>query len=327
MQEITSHMILEESLPIIDNFLSNQNEALNIRPLSATVLFEKYFIVGIEDENKDHSYDFYDSPLFSAFLNYITEWYRKRYGDAFEKNKLRLNGLVFIHNHPFEIQFPYSMTIDEGDEETISLIMLSEFRAEEDWKEYIVSNPNLDLLDTSTLRIIEREVMDAVELSRHILHNFCFVDTDSNELKAMAVSIPSHINNAVFHVVSASCLEFNFALWEFHLALEKSLKILVMQNIGSFPQSHDLVKLFSLTEFSSNTTLNNLISSFPNHKRVINLRYSESDFQDIHEIREIYLNALKILYDVSNLIKKKFTMHEATIYIKRLKHSGCKLVD
>jgi HEPN domain-containing protein len=324
MQEISLKTILDGALPIIDSDLSNRNEPLSTRPLRAAILFVKYFIVEIKGEDKDN---FHDHPWFSAILNYINKWYFKRYGDAYEKNDSNIKGLIFIYNHPFEINFPFSLTIDEGDKETISVIMLSKFRSEENWKKYIISGPDLDTLDSPLLRLIEQDVIETVEKSRHFFHNFAGIDSESSELKVMAASIQDHINSAVFNIVSTSHLKYNLALWDLHLALEKSLKMLLMQTTGKFPKTHDLVTLFSLTKFSFYKELHDSIHSFPNHKKVIELRYSESDFQNPHEIRDIYINTLNILYNISNLIKKKLTVHGATFYIKRPTYPGITLGD
>jgi HEPN domain-containing protein len=316
--------ILNKSLPVIDKYLSSQNEPLSLRPLKATILFIEHFIVEIEGEDKN---EFIDSLWFTALSNYTNDWYSNRYGKAIEVDNIELKGIVFVYEHPFELSFPYTLTIDEGNKDTLSLVFLHKFRPEENWMDYFVAGPNIEGLDTISTNNLKQTVIDNIESSRYIFHNFSLIKKGLNETTKISESIQNHISTAVHKIAISSAQEFNLAVWELHLAIEKSLKVILMQIKGCYPRSHDLIKLFNLTELTNQEDIYNLICLFPRHDKVMNLRYGGSGLITVHEIENIYSISLKVIYKISGLLKKELNMLGATAYIKRPKHAGARLVN
>ncbi|MFT4926477.1 MAG: HEPN domain-containing protein [Phenylobacterium sp.] len=328
--EDTAKSILDDCLPAIDNILSVTNKPLSQRPLSATLMFIKNNLVSVEAEGFD-KYEgeeitkFIDTPWFIGFQNYVTEWYKTRYGKAFEASNSNLSGLIFIHNYPYELSFPYSLAIDEGDEATFSLKFLNELNDDEEWKSYIVANPELNLFDETEIEEIRIETANVLKWTRHSFYCLNTIDSESAEAKTMASSISQHLKSVVQNITSSANLEFNQAIWDLHLVLEKSLKALLIQNKGSFPKTHDLIKLFKLSDFSHREDILKLLVSFPEHRKVINMRYDNADFRTIFEVRRLYQTGLKILYEISKLFKIQFSIHNGIFYIKRPKYAGAKL--
>lgn len=321
MTDITSKDIINEWMPTIDNVLASQNEKLQQRPLNAAILLVRHVLVEIKGQDKNQ---FIDTSWFIAFVNYITEWYKQQYGDLFEKDNLNIKGLVFINNYPVEINFPYTKLIDEGDKDTFAIKFLNKYEEElENWENYIYLPPNSK---SNNHNNIKDDVIANLEIHREIFHNINTATTTSNEESALAKDITLHLNNAISIITNSVGSCYNLAFWEFHLAIEKLLKLSISQKEIEYPKKHDLNKLFLLIAKKDDAIINEL-SKLPNHNEIISIRYGAPQITNINKVKDAYDVTLNVICEISKRLKCKYRMGGVTVYMKRPKYAGCKLGD
>ena len=325
MENLTAKSILNEYLPIVDDYLSAKSYRLQDRPFYATHLIVKHFVASIDGE--ENIANCFDKPWFIAFMNHANDWYKNRYKGAFSRNKTHLKSVVFIHNYPFELSIPYHMTMEVNNKDEFAVKFLGEYGENECWESYILSPPDLEGLDSAEYLDAEKSAINQVESCRCILHNTSLLIGDMEKIKPLTESIFSHINSAISNILNYRGAGYNIALWELHLAIEKLLKAILVQYNGSFPRTHDLPRLLSLLNHENTPFLETLLLSFPSHELVINSRYGDPVISDLSYIRKIYFISIEIILELSKMAKRNYSINGASFYMRRPKHAGCELVE
>jgi HEPN domain-containing protein len=324
IDKITTKDILNEALPQIDAVLASRNDKLSLRPVKAAVIFVEHYIAKIENENKD---DLFDKPWFVAFLNYIDDWYRERYRDSYDSSSTNFKGLVFLHSYPFLLDFPISKYVDEGDKDTCSLYFLSDYCEHDDWKSYVQQAPNLNTLSEHEHEKLKSDVVLEIGMHRNAFHNYAMMDDQNLADKSSYEYVRKHLENAILNICSSVGGSFNIAIWDLHLALEKLLKLIIEQEKGDYPKHHNLNKLLTYSTIKNNEKIECLLSQFPNHKEVIDMRYGKPEVTDIEQVRAYYTTTVQLILELSKYVKTKLSVHNAVFYLKRGKYAGTTLAD
>ncbi len=133
----------------------------------------------------------------------------------------------------------------------------------------------------------------------------------------MASGIITHLENAAKDILKCDARGITYAFWELHLAIEKSIKILLLQQGSKNHHHHNLKKLFARarTEFNINID-DKKLANFPSSKEVIQYRYDEITGTTSEYATLIYRDVLDIVSTTTKALKRTITMNNASFLLQ-----------
>ncbi|MGD9861410.1 MAG: HEPN domain-containing protein, partial [Marinobacterium sp.] len=131
----------------------------------------------------------------------------------------------------------------------------------------------------------------------------------------MAQGIWSHFEKGISDILSFKNERASVACWEFHLAIEKSIKVLIYSKSGSGKHGHNLDDLIKhLSKFESGIDSSGL-AGLPSDKDAIKLRYAEMIKTPIDAF-EYYLIAIRFVGDIVSRLEHKIGIKNASFTLK-----------
>ncbi len=293
---------IDQVLPDIDSILAIDGTPISSRPLLAIDQFLEICVVAISDggqlDPKSLSFaEKIESRWYATLLYYITKWYRTAYPNS-KHDRATLTGAAFLLGGYFEIQVPYSIERNNGD--LTDIWFLRSVWPEEDPMEWLVAPPNFSMFDEDGCVVASVRIAYLAELLRKFFLNMNFARSEDAETQGMiSLVLPSFERGVQKILTSSTHVGLKSAIaWDFHFAIELSLKALINLQGKRFPPTHELRKL---TDFLNlDRALVRKILRLPTARQVIDARYGECVFEPIANAYAFQLEILEILAPISN---------------------------
>jgi HEPN domain-containing protein len=136
------------------------------------------------------------------------------------------------------------------------------------------------------------------------------------ELHKISGSIPAHIDKAVRDILSLEGGRISTSYWEIHLAVEKAIKLVILQNGRDHKNKHNLNKLCKIANNIRGINLDcSIFSKLPSDNEAIQQRYGEGSCFTIQEAVKNYTYANEVISKLTELLKRKFIMKNARFLI------------
>jgi len=104
--------------------------------------------------------------------------------------------------------------------------------------------------------------------------------------------------------------------WEIHLAIEKTVKLIILKNGRDHQNKHSLDKLCKIANNIKGIKLDcRIFSSFPSDNEAIKQRYGEGSYFTIQEAVNNLISANAVISKLTNLLKRQFIMNNARFLI------------
>lgn len=213
-----------------------------------------------------------DADWFPLIMTWITGWYRLEYGNAARVNSQKpLMGLLLIRKTPFLLHAPPHI-IKAGDEkETVWLHLVDRVHDEENALAWVQNLPKTS--DQPEREAWKAEATAVASDLRLIQNRVLSLPIGNEELLALSASIVPHFGQAARMVTSHKRVEIIRSYWELQMAAEAGFKSLLLQLTGSYPHTHDLIKLVGdVTRFDASFSYPSL-ATFPHWKKAADMRY------------------------------------------------------
>ena len=307
----------EDQLPIFDQILAGQQMPLRQRPLAATVKFVTYCIVKIEGDDKEN---FIEKPWFKSVYQLISEWYARRYGDAIKHRRDNSsNGVVLIYDTPFRISIPFSIPGKRESATKRWLCFPTEVLSEENVFDWFASAPNFKKMPSAELSFVERDVRTVAAATRTIRVNLMTATLHPDAMNKLAGGVTAHIEKSVSDILSLDEGRIANSFWETHLAVEKSLKLLIRQHGTVPPKIHDLEMLCKIANGIDDVSIDSrLLKNLPLHREAIRRRYGDGDPVTVKQAILNYGDTLTVLKSFTEALSRQFVMKNAKFLIRAL---------
>lgn len=304
---------LIEHLSWIDDYLVEADVPINARSLRSAIIFVDACIVEISNSTKE---DFIHSDKFDEIVNVIADWYYDKYGQLMKPKQEILHGIVRYYKQPVLLRIPATTTKVETEGETAWLTFPDHLQKEEDYKSLFVTDLTFDHMPEEILDALITEVTEVVALTRRIRISIMTASiTNDGPLSLMAASIWTHIEKAIFDIISGEPANVSLACWELHLAVEKSLKVYIGQFGEEKGWGHDLIALGKHAKKLGMEINETWLGSLHGEKDAIKIRYGEIQIAQ-KEAVESYYNALKLVSVIAGQLKREILINNARILIK-----------
>ncbi len=286
--------VVREQLIVIDEVLSKRGTSLILRPFEAATLFVNECILEIEGDTKDN---YWEKKWFSDIYQWTEEWYRERYGDAFKNDrKENAKGITRVYGTPFALDIPLTLTEPEEPGKTVWLIFPIEIMPNETPVDWLMPKPKLQQLSEQQLTRLTKEIEFVATSLRSINVNLMTAEYPLYSLQMLGGGITAHLKKAVIDILTGKPEQISIAFWEIHLAIEKSIKLLLKQTGESPPNTHNLNKLRKMADsIADSSELRDSFEQCPSDKEAIKYRYGENDNVSAEKVIQFYNNSLRIV--------------------------------
>lgn len=317
MSNIEMNQYIRESLNVIDDGLNVKNVPIYDRFFIASRMFVSDFI---EDTSYSSKAEFLKSDaFFECIVPVVHDWYLDKYGGlATSPHENFFSGVITIRKQPILIKFPATISIVEKEGEKAWIKFLDYLDQSEDIQAMLQGrNISLDSLSRNQKYKVEQRIEEVVACLRTISINLTELKADSKTIN-LARTIVDELERASLDITSYEKNRIANSCWHTHLAIEKTMKVFLKQNIGQFEVTHDLKSLLSkIRGCPQGKSLNidpSVIDSFP--KNVVALRYGE-DSVSAEKALLFYNKALPLIRDISSVLVRSFGIRNASILIKK----------
>ncbi|NQS99612.1 MAG: DUF429 domain-containing protein, partial [Candidatus Omnitrophica bacterium] len=284
---------IEYQLPIFDDILAESQKPLHERPLAAAFYFVDYCIVEIKGDTKEN---FAEKEWFKSLYKLIKQWYNERYATALKVNNDYIAfGVVLIHKTPFQLNIPLSIAQEkEGDGKRWFCLPIS-IQNNENVVDWIENKPNLEKMPEADLGDLKKTISDIATNNRAIHVNLMSASLES-ALHKISSTIPAHLDKAVRDILSLNGGRISTSYWEIHLAIEKAIKLIILQNDRDHQNKHNLDFLCRIANNIRGISLDcSVFSNFPSDNEAIRQRYGEGSSFTIQEAVNNYISASGVI--------------------------------
>lgn len=302
-------------LPDIDRILASLQVNVRQRPLRAASMIVDHCIVRIEGDTKDN---YFKKPWFSVIYRETKRWYKERYGQALSDSQSDVvYGFVLIFDTPFELAIPLGVREEDEPGETFWLCLPTSVMPGERVLDWIITPPNLERLVPSEHEALVRNIVRVAEHLRAIRVNLMTADYPNRPSRKLSEGIIPHLERGAKDIVRNPRERTSLAIWEFHLAAERAMKVYLWQRGIEPPNTHDLDQLNRLSGSGGDTVVpTNLVSKLPSGTTAIRHRYGEADPPDLESTIDIYTAAMQLIGNYARGLTRRFTFDNARFLLK-----------
>lgn len=137
------------------------------------------------------------------------------------------------------------------------------------------------------------------------------------ELYKIASSIPSHIDKAINDILSLDDGRISTSFWEIHLAVEKAIKLIILQNRYDHKNKHNLIELCNIANKIDGIQIDcSIFSKLPSHKEAIKKRYGEGITFSMQQAVRNYIYAIEVIDKLTAFLKRKFVFNNARFLLQ-----------
>lgn len=301
-------------LESIDAIQSGKGTPLHQRPFEAADLIARHSIVKVEgDDDKDN---FIGKPWFAAIYAEIHKWYVARYGALMKVQRDSVTGLVVHRGSPHIIDIPKTISVRQ-ESGLVKVTFPSKLYSTEDPMAWIRPKISRGSIGPFAGKLSERIASTCNDL-RQISLNAGAAGGKSAGVPLMAASIVPHFSKAAVAASSHHKESNSLALWDLHLACEKSIKSLLTQRKVQFPKIHDLEKLNGLLpDLEVRKKARRVIRHLPNEKEVIRHRYLQEPAISPNKLYVFYSLALRLCVIYTSSLTQKLQIADASFFLKQ----------
>ncbi|MCF6752154.1 MAG: HEPN domain-containing protein [Pigmentiphaga sp.] len=300
-------------LESIDAIQAEKGTSLHLRPFEAADLIVRHSIVKVEgDADKDN---FIEKPWFAAIYAEIHKWYVARYGSLMKVQRDNATGLVVHRGVPHTIDVPKTISALQ-ESGLVKLTFPSKLYPTEDPMKWV--RPKISKRSIGPLAgKLRNRIACTCNGLRQIGLNTGTAGGKNTGVPLMATSIVAHLSKAA-EAASSHYKESNsLALWDLHLACEKSIKSLLAQRNVQFPKTHDLAKLNDLVpDLDVRKKAHRIIRHLPNEKKVIQHRYLQEAAVPPNKLYVFYSLALRLCVIYTSGLTQKLQIADASFFLK-----------
>ncbi len=292
-----------EILNDIDLMLAEEGVPIQGRVFKTAIRFVIIYI----PEDRDKKYNkFTDTVWFKSLFNLIHQWYHERYGDLKRfKQTYSAVGVVLIHDTPFEINIPFSIS-EKLEDEKVKTCFLDSIKDNEDIFKWIKDKPNLELINKDEIDRLEEDLKRIGLAYRKIDRALTSAVLEKKDKKDCFM-ILKYLQTAAHYIKNQ---EISQSYWEVHMAIEKAVKLILKQNNIDYKNTHDLEKLRRLATNIKGVNLEtDIFSTFPCHKEAINQRYGDGKVYSMQEAVSNYISACSVVSILTGKLKKTEKFH------------------
>ncbi|MCG2572007.1 hypothetical protein LVY74_00340 [Acinetobacter sp. ME22] len=305
--------LVYESLPAIDSVLDEQGVPIFDRAFHAAIMFVEYCVednsIGSKEELIKHK------VFIEGFIPLFYEWYTDKYGDFIKKPQNKFySGLIVIYGIPSLIQIPATISKIHIVNESSWLKFPDSLQKDETLEQMMKDKKNINKLSKEHYQKVFLNFEEIVSLTRKINLNILTATLDSNA-RNMASSIWPHIEKCIQDICTFNDSSASVGCWELHLAVEKTLKVFLMQHHDKKMKGHDLLKLANkINEYNYCIDLD-LVEALPSSSCAIEFRYGEKIINFIH-VYDYYIKTLILIEHITSKYKRKYLIYNAAFLIK-----------
>jgi hypothetical protein len=304
--ELKDH--LNERMPHIDEILAERNIPINKRFFMAGKFF-------VETAIKDSSFQS-NEELLESILPLFNDWYYEKYGDLVSgPGNDVYSGIVLAYGQPVKLSIPaiINEVVEEG--KLAKVTFPDHLQKSENLETLIQPNFKLSNMKESSVSELRSQTEKVVALTRSINLDLNIASNITQPASDMAQGIWSHFEKGVNDILTLKNERASIACWEFHLAIEKSIKVLIHSKSGNSQHTHDLYKLITyLSKFESSVD-SSVLLPLPSHEDAIKLRYAELSKTPIDAFK-YYLIALEFVGDMVSRLEHETGIKNASITLK-----------
>lgn len=311
--ELKDH--INEHMPHIDKILAEQNIPIHKRFFIAGKLFVE---TAIQDSSFQSNEELLESEAYrECILPLFNDWYYEKYGDLAKglANDV-YSGVVLAYGQPVKLNIPATTNevVEEG--KLAKMTFPDHLQESENLEDLIEPKFKLSNMEESSVSKLRSQVEKVVALTRSINLDLNMASNITQPAYDMAQGIWSHFEKGIRDILSLKSELASIACWEFHLAIEKSIKVLIHSKSGSSKHGHNLDDLIAhLSKFESGVDSSGL-AGLPSDKDAIKLRYAEMIKTPIDAF-EYYLIALEFVGDIVSRLEHEIGIKNASITLKR----------
>lgn len=223
------------------------------RPLHAAIDLIKYKLVRVSTDGGNTSYeldessDFLEAYWFKAIYKMVDDWYREQFGADFDRpSEAAVKGVVLIRSTPFVLEVPVKRVRPGQPGKTVWLSFPEEIESDEDSTSWLVRGPNFSQMGQDQRASAIAAANEVGESLRFIRTNLMGVEGADAEGLSFRRGVITHLERAAELIAHRDIEAASKAWWELQMALESSLKALLLQKNGRYPYIHDLIDLLAL---------------------------------------------------------------------------------
>lgn len=310
--ELKDH--INEYMPHIDEILAKQNISIHKRLFIAGKMFVK---AAIQNSSFQSNEELLESEVYrECILPLFNEWYFEKYGDLAKGPGNDLySGVVLAYGQPVKLNIPATTNevIEEG--KLAKMTFPDHLQESENLEDLIEPKFKLSKMEEISVCELRSQIERIVALTRTINLDLNMASHTNQPASDMAQGIWSHFEKGMSDILSLKSERASIACWEFHLAVEKSIKVLIHSKSGSSKYGHNLDDLIAhLSKFESGIDSYGL-AGLPSDKDAIKLRYAEIIKTPIDAF-EYYIIALEFVADIVSRLEHKIGIKNATFTLK-----------
>lgn len=304
---------IESQLPIFDDILAEKQIPLSKRPFEAACYFVNYCIVEIKGDTKEK---FLEKEWFKSIYKLIKQWYKERYADSLKiTDEHIVLGVFLIYKTPFQLKIPLSIAQEKVGNDKRWFCLPNSVLDCENIIDWIENKPNMGNLSGDELNEIKKMVFDIATNIRSTHVNLMSASFEKG-LHKISNTIQAHMDKAAHDILSLEAGKISTSYWEIHLAIEKTIKLIILQNGRSHQNKHNLGTLCKIANSINGIKFDcSIFSNFPSDDEAIKQRYGEGNNFTIHEAVNNFISAYEVISKLTNLLKKQFTMDNARLLI------------
>lgn len=301
-------------LESIDSIQSKKGQPLHLRPFEAADLIARHSIVKVEGDNdKDN---FIEKPWFAAIYAEIDKWYVARYGSLMKIQPDNATGLIVHRGMPHTIDVPKTISVLQEDG-LVKLTFPSKLYPAEEPMAWVRPKISKRSIGAGDCKLIKRIANTCNDL-RQIGLNTGSAGGKNTGVPLMAASIVVHLSKAAAAASSHHKESNSLALWDLHLACEKSLKSLLAQRKIQFLKTHELTKLNDLLpDLEVRERAHRVIRRLPDEKKVIRHRYLQEATVSPNRFYVFYSLALRLCVIYTSMLTQKIRIADASFFLKK----------
>jgi len=276
---------------------------------------------GIASVSNGSKENYLEEEWFCVVVDAIKVWYADRYGStSCQAPRDKLSGIVIFHGTPTKIAMPVTTTRIEVEGETSWLTFPDKLQDDENILELFQSAPNLNSLQPDERELFLGSIKEVVHWSRSTQLNLQSASGLCEDATAMAASVWLHFEKAISDIMTLKSASASVGCWELHLCIEKAFKIFIYQN-NSKKTGHSLDSLYEEAKKFGLILTPSLLPSLPHWKIAIQYRYGEKTIS-IDQAIDIYKAALQAVFEVTQELKKKIIINNASFLLKKPRWVG-----
>lgn len=305
---------LDEQLTAIDGILAPASVSIDKRPLRAAIMFVDACMVGISEPTETYL----GQPWFARLHRMVKDWYELRYGKArFHPDKHLAVGVALVFGSPHKVEIPLTILERLPTPDEAWVHFPTGVRPTEKPLQWLTAPPNLDKLSKAEFLELERSITRLATALRRFHNGLLTAEFEEESGGNPLPVLLAHLKKAADDICSPEPANRSTAIWEVHLALEKTAKAYLRQRHTQVPRSHDLRHLYGLATSSG---LHPLPGGFPpilpGASEAIQHRYGEAGIPRVGYAIEVFGASVEIMAHFAIALHRKYEFADARFHIR-----------